>query len=94
MAGSHLLQRVLEGPWGKFIVFCLQGQDIANGIEHMHAVGYAHRDIKPENVLLADDYTVRLADFGFATAKLQATEVAGTPNYASPEMRAGTQYNT
>ena len=65
-----------------------------DGIEHMHAVGYAHRDIKPENVLLANDYTVRLADFGFATAKLQATEVAGTPNYASPEMRAGTQYNT
>ena len=65
-----------------------------DGLEHMHAKGYAHRDVKPENVLLGDGYAVRLADFGFATAKLQATDVAGTPNYASPEMRAGTQYNT
>ena len=34
-----------------------------NGLHFMHAKGYAHRDIKPENILLARDFTLKLADF-------------------------------
>ena len=37
-----------------------------NGLHYMHAKGYAHRDIKPENILLARDFTLKLADFGFS----------------------------
>lgn len=37
-----------------------------NGLYYMHCKGYAHRDIKPENILLTSDFTLKLADFGFA----------------------------
>lgn len=31
----------------------------------MHKAGYYHGDIKPENILISNDYTVKLSDFGF-----------------------------
>lgn len=36
------------------------------GIGYMHQKGYAHRDIKLENLLLSEDYTLKIADFGFS----------------------------
>lgn len=41
---------------------------ILNGIEYLHKQGIVHRDLKPSNILLTDDYTPKLADFG--TAKI------------------------
>lgn len=37
-----------------------------NGLYYMHSRGYAHRDIKPENILISHDFTLKIADFGFA----------------------------
>lgn len=55
-----------------------------------HQEGIAHRDIKPENILLASDWSLRLADFGFATAGDAATSTSvGTPGYMAPEVLAG-----
>jgi serine/threonine protein kinase len=39
---------------------------IAEAVRHLHARGIAHRDIKLANVLLKKDFTIKLADFGFA----------------------------
>jgi serine/threonine protein kinase len=39
---------------------------IANAVSYLHERGIAHRDIKLANVLLKKDYTIKLADFGFA----------------------------
>src|SRR3954452_17100084 len=62
------------------------------GIAHAQEHGLAHRDLKPENLLLANDGTVKVADFGIAkayshlTQKLTATGMAvGTPSYMAPE---------
>ena len=41
---------------------------ILDGIEYLHKQGIVHRDLKPSNILLTDDYTPKLADFG--TAKI------------------------
>ena len=32
----------------------------------MHHIGLAHRDIKLENILIGDDFSLKIADFGFA----------------------------
>ncbi len=39
---------------------------LAAALDHAHRLGIPHRAIKPENVLIADDGTVRLCDFGLA----------------------------
>lgn len=58
-----------------------------------HDQGVGHRDIKPENILLAADWSLRLADFGFATGPDDpgaSTASVGTPGYMAPELLAHT----
>ncbi|WP_284582004.1 protein kinase [Streptomyces sp. 2P-4] len=59
-----------------------------------HARGVVHRDIKPANVLLAEDGTAKVADFGIAavagrTVLTGTGAVLGTPHYMSPEQVEG-----
>ena len=39
---------------------------IVDVLDHMHGRKFVHRDIKLENILLTDNMTIKLADFGFA----------------------------
>jgi serine/threonine protein kinase len=64
-------------------------------LEHAHSLGILHGDLKPTNVMVADDGTVKLMDFGSApsTASRVAAglhpALAVTPLYASPQILAG-----
>jgi serine/threonine-protein kinase len=67
--------------------------EVASALEYAHRHGVVHRDVKPENVLLAEDGSALVADFGIALAVTQAaderlTETGlslGTPQYMAPE---------
>lgn len=59
-----------------------------------HKKGIIHRDIKPQNVLVKDDGTIKMVDFGIALAHdaLQLTQsdsVMGSVHYLAPELARG-----
>ena len=62
---------------------------ILDAVAYAHAQGIIHRDLKPSNILLDDDGTPRVMDFGIATRVNGASEAAdritGTPAYMAPE---------
>jgi len=68
---------------------------LAGGLAEMHARGIIHRDLKPTNIMVRDDGTMAIADFGIAK-RLEARsdrtrhgELYGTPYYIAPELIEG-----
>jgi len=71
-------------------VAAMIGLRLASALAYAHHAGIIHRDLKPENVMLADDGTVKLMDFGIArfldeTTVTMTGALVGSPAYMSPE---------
>ncbi len=93
-AGGTLHDRHPGGskvPWETIDIYV---HDLASALQYAHDHHIIHRDVKPENMLLRQDGTVLLSDFGIAKIVEQANvsglhsslhKGAGTPAYMAPE---------
>ena len=69
---------------------------VCEALQYLHAHNVIHRDLKPQNIMLCEDGTVRLMDFGIAKAArarrltwVGFSPTLGTPDYMAPEQVKG-----
>ena len=88
----HLLMELCEGtscqanrPIGLAKVVTIF-HAVAEGLSHVHARGFIHADIKPNNIIVAEDGTVKIIDFGQSCPIGTVKErIQGTPDFIAPE---------
>ena len=92
LSGRTLGHELADGPLDEDRL-----RDVADAVlgalRAAHAQGLVHRDVKPGNILLTEDGTFKVCDFGIATS-LDAGETTtrvplGTPAYTAPERLRG-----
>ena len=79
--------------WKEAVHFTVQ---ILRALQHAHDKGIVHRDIKPQNIMLLQDGTIKVMDFGIARfARSQMATITdkaiGSVHYISPEQARGEQ---
>jgi len=94
--GMSLRDLMRTYPEGKcdFQTVLRMGMDICGALQYAHSQGVLHRDIKPENILVTEEGTAKLMDFGLAKmlgqpSITQEGVIVGTVAYVAPEIALG-----
>ena len=90
---SHLLNSVSPMPEKDAVKLASR---VCEALDYMHGHGIVHRDLKPQNIMLCNDGTIRIMDFGIAKYRegrritfTGFTPAVGTPDYMAPEQVKG-----
>lgn len=67
---------------------------ILRALQHAHECGIVHRDIKPQNIMLLQDGTIKVTDFGIArfsdrSTRTMTEQAIGSVHYIAPEQAKG-----
>ena len=88
---KEYLEQQKEIKWKEAIHFTIQ---ILRALQHAHEKGIVHRDIKPQNIMLLQDGTIKVTDFGIARFSRSETrtmtdKAIGSVHYIAPEQARG-----
>jgi LIM domain kinase 1 len=69
--------------------------DVAYAMTFLHSKGLIHRDLKSNNLLVADNWKVKVCDFGFSRRvnKGELMTLCGTDEWMAPEVMCGDKYD-
>ncbi len=77
--------------WNEALFFSVQ---ILRALQHAHDKGIVHRDVKPQNIMLLENGTIKVTDFGIARfshgeTRTMTEKAIGSVHYISPEQAKG-----
>jgi serine/threonine-protein kinase len=90
---GHLMQSLRPMPQADALKI---GSRVCEALHYMHEHEVVHRDLKPDNIMICNDGSIRIMDFGIAKFEGQRrltfggfTPAMGTPDYMAPEQVKG-----
>jgi serine/threonine-protein kinase len=90
---GHLMQSIRPMPQSDALRIASR---ICEALHYMHEHNVVHRDLKPDNIMICNDGSIRIMDFGIAKFEGQRrltfggfTPAMGTPDYMAPEQVKG-----